>query len=179
MKAVVIYESVFGNTQKIAGAITEGLRTRGEAVSIEVGQATPQSTRGADLLVAGGPVHAWGMTRKSSRRQGAMNAKKTSITGDRGLREWFADLPHGDGMSAAAFDTSMKREHWWLPVGSASRKIAARLKARGYSVIVPAATFVVVDTEGPLDKGELEKARAWGADLANHLAKVGRKATAA
>ena len=68
MKAVVIYESMYGNTHLIADAIAEGLRTHGDATVVPVGELDAQLLEHADLVVVGGPTHAHGMSRASTRQ---------------------------------------------------------------------------------------------------------------
>ena len=55
--------------------------------------------------------------------------------------------------------------------GSAARGIARRLRHHGYEVIATA-SFLVADSEGPLEEGELNRARSWAAALAAERAPV-------
>ena len=73
MRALVVVESVFGNTRRIAEAVAEGLGQRAGAriVDVAVAARTPDLLDGIDLLVVGGPTHAFGMTRASTRRSAA------------------------------------------------------------------------------------------------------------
>jgi hypothetical protein len=80
-----------------------------------------------------------------------------------GLRGWLGELPKADGARAATFDTRLDRSA--ALTGSASRGIARRLRRHGYE-IVARESFLVEDSEGPLEDGELDRARAWGAQLA-------------
>ena len=86
------------------------------------------------------------------------------------MRDWLHDFEHVDGLPAAAFDTRADGHEWFT--GAASRGIARRLRHHGYDVI-DTASFLVADTEGPLLEGELDRARAWGAQLAGLLAQTG------
>ncbi len=166
MKAVVVYESVYGNTRAIAEAIAEGL---GGA------QVTPVSRAGApeaDLLVVGGPTHMHGMASIRSRTAAADAAHEdgTPVEPDAaaepGLRSWLRDLVAPAGARAASFDTRLDKSSWLT--GVASRGIARRLRHRGYE-IVGSESFLVQDSEGPLEEGELDRARTWGAELARSL----------
>ena len=87
-----------------------------------------------------------------------------SATAEPGLREWLRGLAPGDESArAAAFDTRLDRSSWLT--GAACRGIAKRLRQHGYG-IVGMESFLVQESEGPLEDGELERARAWGAELA-------------
>ncbi len=101
MKAVVVYESMYGNTHLIANAIADGLRETGEAVAVPVHNAQRTLLDEADLIVVGGPTHAHGMTRAGTRRSAIAAAAKPDIdltidldAEGPGLREWFAGLEH-------------------------------------------------------------------------------------
>jgi hypothetical protein len=100
MRAVVIYESMYGNTHVIAEAVGAGLREHGEVVVVSVQHASEAIEAALpDLLVVGGPTHAHGMTRAST-RQGAIDAAakpEAELNVDpaapgSGLREWFESL---------------------------------------------------------------------------------------
>jgi len=84
-----------------------------------------------------------------------------------GLRRWLSELPASEGTRAAAFDTRLDKSPWLT--GLASRGIARRLRGHGFQVL-GRESFLVRDAEGPLEDGELERARAWGAQLAVALA---------
>lgn len=170
MNALVVYESVYGNTRAIAEAIAEGL---GGAEILPVHEATNRG-HDADLLVAGGPTHIHGMTTTRSRRvaveaaheDGDGHHLEPGAAAEPGLRPWIRDLAESRGGQAAAFDTRADKSPWLT--GAASRGIAKRLRRRGYEVI-GTESFLVNDSEGPLAEGELERARAWGAELAKAL----------
>ena len=94
MRALVVYESMYGNTLDIAEAIAAGLRTAGEASVLPVREAELASLDGIDLLVIGGPTHAWGMTRSKTREQAITDGRRKGLQvvarpGDLGLREWL------------------------------------------------------------------------------------------
>jgi hypothetical protein len=164
MRALVVYESMYGNTRAVAGAIAEGL-----------GGAPVRSVHGAsdveaELLVVGGPTHMHGLATSGSRKMAAEAVKEDGhgelepgATDAPGLRHWLRDLRKADGAHAATFDTRLDRAA--ALTGSAARGIARRLRRRGYEVI-ESESFLVEDSEGPLEDGELERARAWGTSLA-------------
>ena len=167
VKALVVFESMFGNTEAVARAVATGLA---ETVEVEVREVSqePSPTNGTvDLIVVGGPTHAFSMSRPSTRAQ-AREQGATHGEPDVGLREWLADLgrrPHSE--MVAAFDTRVARARR-LP-GSAAKKAEKVVHALGYSV-VGRMSFWVEDSPGPLLPGELERAAAWGRELADDLA---------
>ena len=168
MNAIVVYESVYGNTRAVAEAIAEGL---GEVPVLSVHEASPL-TDTFDLLVAGGPTHIHGMATERSRHVALDAAQKDGShidphsTDGPGLRAWLGDLVPEGIHHAAAFDTRLDKSTWFT--GTAARGIAKRLSRHGIDV-VDTASFLVTDSEGPLEAGELERARAWGAKLAQQL----------
>src|SRR5437762_10776207 len=114
MRAVVVYESMYGNTRAVADAIGDGLRGTCDVRVVPVGRAGPEEIDGAALLVVGGPTHIHGMTRHRSRAMAAEAAGKPGSTvvlepgaDGQGVREWLAYLGHVN-VTAATFVT---REH--------------------------------------------------------------------
>ncbi len=181
MRVTVVYESLFGNTRTLAEAIAEGIRAAvpGADVScIPVAEAGPAAAE-ADLLVAGGPTHFLGMTSQRSRRMarqywaqatgGAGRTAGDAPPAGPGVREWLATLPAGGGHLAAAFDTRLDT----LFPGSAARLIGRILRDQGYQIIAAPEGFTVTAMQGPLSPGEQERAKAWGAELADSLRQPG------
>lgn len=169
MKAVVVYESVYGNTRAVAEAIAQGL---GGAEVVPVSKAGAPEP---DLTVIGGPTHIHSLATRRSREAAVAAAKEDGahvepeVTDAPGLREWLRDLPNGAGTRVAAFDTRVDKSSWIT--GLASRGIARRLRKHEYEVIA-SESFLVSDSEGPLEEGELGRARSWGAELAATLAPI-------
>lgn len=169
MRATVVYESVYGNTRAVAEAIAEGL---GGASVVPVCEAGG-SVAGADLLVVGGPTHMHGLSTTRSRQAAAAAEEEKSLaldpgaTAEVGLRGWLHDLAEVPAGRAASFDTRLDRSPW--VTGVASRGIAKRLRRHGYRVLA-SESFLVEESEGPLEDGELERARAWGSKLAEACA---------
>ena len=170
-RAVVIYESIYGNTRAVAEAIAAGLADHMEVTVAPVGGAGAGAgaLQGARLLVVGGPTHMHGLSTAMTRRMAAQAAEEDGhapvepeAARDPGLREWLRDLD-GAGYAAAAFDTRIDRSA--VLTGTAARGIAKRLHRRGCTSAAKAESFFVDDGEGPLADGELERARAWGASL--------------
>jgi hypothetical protein len=156
-KAVVLYESLFGNTEKVAKAIAAGLSHSSEVTLANIGD-VPDENAEADLIVLGGPTHGWGMTKPSTRSQPG------SQTNEVGVREWLGAAPPGMGKSAAAFDTRFHKPRWLT--GSAALRIGRELERLGYRMVMPPESFFVLHTGGPLRPGEQERARRWGLQLA-------------
>ncbi|WP_054812747.1 flavodoxin family protein [Nocardia arizonensis] len=164
MRARIVYESVFGNTRAVAEAIAEGLREQAEVELLEVGTATESADRPIDLLVVGGPTHAFGLSRPRTRADAAARSD-TPVAVETGVREWLASAtPAPKGARAAAFGTKSATPAW-LP-GSAARGVARRLRRLRYELAGAPVDFLVDGVEGPLVPGELERARAWGSQLA-------------
>ena len=160
MKAIVVYESHWGNTAEVARAVADGLGHGTPALTTD--EATGPALDGVDLIVAGAPVIAFSLARDSSRRQLAGDTK-APVPADVShplLRQWLEQLPAGHGR-AAAFETRI----WWSPRG-ATGTIEAKLRKAGYPRLVKGERFIVGGSYGPLKEGELERARAWGAELA-------------
>jgi flavorubredoxin len=167
VQALVIYESMFGNTKEIAEAIVDGLAAGMSAEAVEVG-AAPKSIGGdVGLLVIGGPTHAWSMSRKNTREGAVKDATKGPISAGIGIREWIGGLGQGISVPFATFDTRFKRARWIT--GSAARSAHKRLERLGLRAAAPAQSFFVARGAGPLMAGELERARQWGRQLGQKL----------
>lgn len=135
MSAVVVYESVYGNTRAVAEAIAAGL---GGAEVLPVHEATGRA-EDAELLVAGGPTHVHGMTTTRSRQSAVEGAREdggahveSGAAEEPGLRAWIRDLPASKGGAAAAFDTRADKAPWLpgpRPAGSRSGFVDAAIKS--------------------------------------------------
>src|SRR4051794_8380116 len=163
MKALVVYESMFGNTRQIAEAIAGGLAELAEVAAVEVSGVTDEAVEGADLLVAGGPTHAFSMSRPSTRSD-AVNRGAAEGRDGIGLREWLDALPARHGPMLATFDTRVATmRHWPGSAGKAAAKVG---RHDGYELAASPMSFYVEDVDGPLVDGELDRAQAWGRQLA-------------
>ena len=167
MAALVVYESMFGNTEAVAHAVARGIQDVMDAEVKEVSNVGDGVDPSVDLLVVGAPTHAFGLSRPSTRadaiRQGAKQGDER-----RGLREWLEQLPHGRGGEVVAtFDTRVRRVRH-LP-GSAARNAVKLVRSKGYPT-TSARSFYVEDVSGPLLPGELDRATAWGRELASDRA---------
>lgn len=167
MRAVVIYESMYGNTRAIATQIASGLSGFDTTV-VPVAAASAETIEAADLVVVGAPTHVFGLsspkTRVAAERQAAASrgafVLETGATGA-GVREWLAAMPRGH-RAVAVFDTRMRGAGF---VGHAAPRIARQLRARGY-VIIDAPHSFFVTKRNMLCTGELANAHAWGEALA-------------
>ncbi len=175
MRAVVVYESMYGNTHRVAEAVGEGLRGACETEVVSVHDALPSLVAEADLVVVGGPTHAHGMSHDSTRTAAAEAIAKPDnvltldpdAAGD-GIREWIAALGTVHGR-AAAFDTRVDMSA--LLSGRASKGIAKQLAHHGFDLIAEPESFLVTK-ETHLEPDEIAHARAWGERLAG-LANAG------
>lgn len=156
MRAIVVYESLWGNTEKVARAVAEELS---KSMSVEVvdAEVAPASLEGYDLVLVGGPTHAFSMTRPST-REGAVKQNGAPHAPARGIREWLDTVQHlAKPVPAVAFDTRVDSPR--LP-GSAAKAARHELRSLGFAVYEKPKTFRVHGYEGPLVDGELERAAA-------------------
>jgi len=170
MRVVIVYESMFGCTRKIADAIAEGFGAGTDVRVLNVAEADPEVIDDAALLVVGGPTQAWGMSWPSTRRGAPLHVRKPGSdltlqpgadTGP-GVREWLASVGQVHAL-AAAFDTRIKSPV--LLTGQASRGISRQLTRHGLRVVAEPESFLV-DKGSHLLPAQIDRARAWGARLA-------------
>ena len=163
-RALVVFESMFGNTEVVARAVAAGLA---ESVETEVRRVSPDLVVGPDvaLLVVGGPTHAFGLSRVATRESAGKQGAPADLAHGAGLREWLDRLPLTT-CRVAAFDTRIRKRG--VP-GSAARGAERRLGKAGARVLSPATSFWVTSTEGPLAAGQEERARQWGRLLGARL----------
>jgi hypothetical protein len=169
MKALVVYESMFGNTAQVARAVASGLSEHGDVrlveVATEAGIVEP-----FDLVVIGGPTHAFSMTRPSTREDAIKQGASQGSTAV-GIREWLERLdspgrPRPEAI--ATFDTRVNKVRH-LP-GSAAKGAARLAHKLGLEVAAKPESFYVGDVSGPLLEGELDRAQGWGAQLGSQAA---------
>lgn len=157
MKALVVYESYFGNTEKIALAIGDALGSGEDVSTLKTADATLDRLTGIELLVVGSPTRAFHQTK--------------------GVTSFLKSIPAGrlSGIKVAAFDTRVSLEDvnskllTWLAnaFGYAAEPIATKLKKKGGEAVAEPEGFIVKGTEGPLKEGELDRAAAWAKQLIN------------
>ena len=171
MRALVVFESMYGNTQRIAEAVAAGLRTEVETDLFEVSSA-PRSTDGYEVVVVGGPTHAFTMSTRQSREDSAKKVDTPIISTGTGIRDWIDSVaPHRDELPCATFDTRFDRPTWLT--GSAARRASGRMHKRGFGRLSPATSFFVEHGQGPLVEGETDRAFEWGERMAVRLVMSG------
>ncbi|GAA5519768.1 hypothetical protein Lsed01_02225 [Demequina sediminis] len=168
MRAVVVYESLWGNTAAVATAIAAGLGD--DAVALSTSEATLAVVQSAQVLVAGAPVHGMSLPTEASRE----SARSKPTTGHQPapdlshvpMRAWLETLPAGPRLGAA-FDTRVRG-----PLGrGAARAIARSLEAHGLTLLDGPRGFTVhlratsEEPAGLLLPGELDAAHQWGQEL--------------
>jgi flavodoxin len=142
MKTLVVYFSKFGNTQRVAEVIARKINSNGSVRVIASDQLTGAALRGVELVVMGTPTHN-------------MNLPKV-------VKPLFSTLPKRilKGVAVAAFDTSYKMSGWLRPF-TAAKRLDRKLRKLGGKRIIAPETFHVVEREGPLYEGEIERAEHW------------------
>ena len=155
MKTLIIYESFFSNTEKIAQAIGNGFESSVEVEIRKVSEIKPEELKGFDLLIVGAPTRAF---RPSP-----------------GIIKFLKSIPARSlqGVKAASFDTRIALEDIKLRFlrimvklfGYAAEPISKKLRRKGAEIIIDPEGFSVKDTEGPLKEGELERAKNWANEL--------------
>jgi len=170
MRAVIVYESMFGSTKKVAEAIAEGLADYAEVSVVPVTSAGAHILDGADLVVVGGPTQTHGMSRPGTRKMAGKLAGKPgsevelvpgAVSGP-GVREWLASLGRLE-VAGAAFDTRLQG----LPAftGRAPESVRRLLAHHGARIAASPGSFLAGGLTGALAGGELGRARAWGERL--------------
>lgn len=145
MKAIVVFDSKFGNTERVARALALGLTEAGvESDCVRFDQVPLDRVRTSDLVAIGGPTQN----------------RKVSAP----LDQWLQTLSTTDvaGKRGFAFDTRYKSRF----AGSAAKGIEARMQGLGMKVSTPSASAIVDGTKGPLEPGSEETFRRIGTDLA-------------
>ena len=164
MKIVVVYESLWGNTATVARAIADG--AGGDCRAVPTDEATSGVISAAQLVVVGAPILGFRLPTDAMRESVLRTERRASSPADLShpsMRSWLDSVPPGHARFAA-FETGL----WWSP-GSATKSIAEKLAQAGYVEAGKGRRFVVTGRYGPLRKGELDKAREWGGQLARQL----------
>ncbi|HWQ45626.1 MAG TPA: hypothetical protein VN376_02100 [Longilinea sp.] len=171
MKALILYDSFFGNTEKIAQAMAGALAAKAEvrmlkiavvkdaqtvaenapAAKVKVESINPDVLQGVDLLLIGSPTRAFSASPAT--------------------KDFLRKIPAGGlkGVKAAAFDTRMdvvKVNNKFLTFmekifGYAAEPLSKQLAKKGAQIVAEPGWFFVEGSEGPLTAGELERAEAW------------------
>jgi hypothetical protein len=169
MRALIVFESMFGNTREVAEQIANGLQPQFDVSIVRVCDVREQMVSDADVVIVGGPTHMHGLTNRRSRElaqsmtrrrdQGLELEPNAVVTG---LREWLNGLAQRHKKLAATFDTRAGGPS--LLTGRASRSISHRLRRHGFHVV--ATNSFVIDSNGRLAVGELSRAQKWGETVA-------------
>ncbi len=160
MRAIVVYESHWGNTAAVARAIAEGIGPETRVMS--TAEATAAAIGDADLIVVGSPLLGFRLPNEGMLQSLARGADQDPVPPDLShpsMRTWLERLPKGSA-AVAAFETRI----WWSP-GSAAKAILKEMEQAGYRPIAKPQKYIVKGKYGPLRDGELEKAKAWGEEL--------------
>jgi flavodoxin len=151
MKALVVYDSFFGNTEKIAKAVSEALSKKGEARAMRVNEVSSKDLVDLNVLVVGSPTRAF--------------------SASPAIKSFLKNLPAKSlcGVRIAAFDTRLPINEKTPGIlrflagifGYADKPMMDALLKKGGESAGETRGFLVTDTEGPLAEGELESAAAW------------------
>ncbi len=153
MKGIVVYDTSYGNTKKIAETITETLKESGvDANLFDVKDVKKLSAKDYDFLVLGSPT-----------RFGTMSFSIRGFLGKVKSEEWM-------NKPFAAFDTE-NPENVEKKQGSASEKIAEKLIEKKMNQIVPVLKALVIQMKGPIVEGEIERTKEYARELAAKLKK--------
>jgi flavodoxin I len=148
MKAIIIFDSFFGNTEKIAKEIKKVLSKKHEVSIVNVKDAKSCDIKDFDTLIIGSPTRAFSPSENTVsflKELGSLDGKKF-LTFD--TRADIADVPKLLGLIMKVF-------------GYADKKIAKHLRAKGAEELSPSRGFFVNDKEGPLKDDEIERVRDW------------------
>ncbi len=139
MKALIIYDSLYGNTEQIAKAIAGGIGA--EAKVVKVGEVKAEDFAVYPYIIIGSPT-------QGGRTTQAIKAFLDSLTAESLKDKRFA-----------AFDTRIKG--WAKIFGWAAPRIEKVIKDKGGNTTAQPQGFYVKGTKGPLAEGELERATTW------------------
>ena len=151
MESLIVYDSFFGNTEKIALAIGKAFGSAKAVTTCKVSEVKPDMLAGLDYLIVGSPTRAFSPSPATRSFLKGIPSKRLA------------------GVKVAAFDTRIAMTDK-VPgflrfmanlFGYADKPILDGLKKKGGQETVPSEGFFVLDSEGPLEKGELERAAAW------------------
>jgi menaquinone-dependent protoporphyrinogen IX oxidase len=159
MKGIVIYDTSYGNTRKVAETIAETLKESGiEVDAFYVKDAKKLSAKDYDLLVLGSPT-----------RWGTMSFAVKGFLGKVKTQEWM-------NKPFAAFDTenpeNIERSRIENKQWSAAEKIAEKLKEKQMNQLLPVLKAAVLGMKGPLQEGEIERTKEYARELAAKLKRV-------
>lgn len=155
MKTLIVYDSVFGNTQKIAIAMGEALKPQGNIKVEKVNEVKIETLNDIEMLIVGSPTRAFNPTKD--------------------INNFLKSLPKNklNGIKVAGFDTRANVKEVNSAVltffaklfGYAGEKITKKLTKKSGELITEPEGFFVKDSEGPLAEGEIERAEKWAMSL--------------
>jgi len=151
MKALVVYDSVFGNTAKVAESIGGALREGAEVDVVKVDAFDPSMLGGVDVLIVGSPTRAFQPTPAAKKALGSIPAGGLS-----GVKVAAFDTRTAEGTKVPKVLMGLIKVFGW-----AAKPLADRMTKKGGQLSLPLAGFRVLESEGPLKEGELERAKAW------------------
>ena len=140
MKSLIVYDSIYGNTEKIARAVADAIAPSGEVKVVQAGEANPPELESTDLLIVGSPTHGGRPTPP--------------------VQDFLNKVPKLQGINVAAFDTRSQSKFARV-FGNAAGRIARNLEKKGGTLVASPEGFLVTGTKGPLKEGELERAAGW------------------
>jgi len=150
LKFLIVYDSNFGNTEKVAGAIGEAVTPLGEVKVFRVSKVNPSELASIDFLIVGSPTHAGRATKA--------------------IKEFLKKIPANalENVGVTSFDTRFSAKDKGVGtrmllrvLGYAAGRITESLKGKGGYLAAEPEGFIVEDSEGPLKQGELEQAANW------------------
>jgi len=156
MKILIVFDSLYGNTEIIAQVIKHTLEEKGEVQIGRAGAVGLDQLAGVQILIVGSPTQQFRPTV--------------------GMRSFWSNIPRNalKGVKVAAFDTRLTQaeidKNPPLPFfvriyGYAAGRIAKQLQKKGGELVVPVEGFLVEGMKGPLVKGEVERAEVWARNL--------------
>jgi flavodoxin len=159
MKILVLYDSVYGNTEKIAKALADSITSGNDIKTFHVGEFNPDHLAGLEVLIVGTPTQKF-------------SPLKT-------VNEFIDRIPPGGlkGIKVAAFDTRISSDDvknrslkFMIKLfGYAAGPVLKKLESKGGKMITPVEGFIVNNTQGPLKEGEIERAAEWGRSIGKLL----------
>lgn len=174
-RVVVLYESMFGATRRIAEAIAGPLRSFADVTVVTSSDLDQADLVRADLVVAGAPTHVFGLSSETTREEARRIADRSG--GDlvfecadlaHGLRELLQTMPQATKLTYAAAFATRSAKAPRLFTGSAARRIDRDIRAAGYLPLLPPQDFLTDSTHHLVD-GQLAEAAEWGTRLAARL----------
>ncbi len=152
MNSVIVYDSAYGNTAKVAHAIGAAVRDYGQSIVLLVDEADNSKLAGIDLLIIGSPTQAGRATQA--------------------IQDFITALPKFSGVKFAAFDTRLAENDQGMvlrlfmkTLGYAAEKMSVAIEAKSGEMVQAPEGFIVIGKEGPLKDGELERATGWSRGL--------------